>query len=92
MDKKKTGADWAKSGVITLEKPQITVKAEQEEIAENIDNAGNTEIRASEEEKKHQLTVNMSKKDFVKLRIMAAQHGKSISAYLREVIINGEGK
>ena len=87
MDKKKAGADWAKKGVITLEKPQI--RHEHKEITENINN---TEIGQTREEKPHQFTVKMPKKDFTKLRIMAAQHGKSISAYLRDVIINGEGK
>lgn len=107
MDKKQTGSDWAKGGIITLSKSANTENTYNKENTDNKVNTVNTvntenttntekkeitEKKNSVKEKMHRLTMDITEEDFKKLRIMAAMHGKTIAAYFRDVVINGEKK
>jgi predicted DNA binding CopG/RHH family protein len=92
MEKKDKGTNWAKGGIITLTKPQHTDNTDNTEITSNKDIAHNTEIKSIAVKDRHRLTLDISEKDFIKLRIIAAQHGRSIVAYIRDIVINGEGE
>lgn len=101
MDKKQTGSDWAKGGIITLSKSANTENTYNKENTDNkvntvntvnTENTTNTEKKNSVKEKMHRLTMDITEEDFKKLRIMAAMHGKTIAAYFRDVVINGEKK
>jgi len=56
---------------------------------QNVKKTENTEHATK---KKHIFTLDLTVKDFHELRIMASHHEKTITAYVRDIIINGEGK